>query len=150
MEFDLKDSHVEYLNKIKKQRTTFFLKALGGLLIIPLSLILTGSIGGMLFFLFIVMILGGIPMIILYIKRIVPLSKDIKNKVGVKLKLQVIRKQFFPLTNEHYLFLAATTIPNVKVDRSTFKHYQEGDYYTIDQSKHSKITFEDYDRYDIV
>ncbi len=150
MEFELNELQIAYLEKIKKQRTSFFLKALGGLFLIPLATILLGSLVGLLIYGSIAFVLGGIQMIILYIKRIIPLRKDLKHQTGIKIKLQVIRKQFFPLTNEYYLFFNDTNIPNIKVDSVSYNHYKDGDYYTIGQSKHSKIIFEDYERFDLV
>lgn len=150
MEFELNELQLVYLRKIKKQRSLFFLKALTGLFLIPIGTLLLGSLAGLIILGSIALLLGGIPMIVLYIKRILPLLKDIKESTGEMVKIQISRKHFFPLTNEYYIFFANPSIPNIKVDYLTYQHYKVGDYFSIGQSKYSKIVFEDYDRYDIV
>lgn len=102
------------------------------------------------------MILFGVPIVALlviftfyYWIRIVPLKKDIKLNSGEQLDFKIIRKTYFPITNECFFFFEELDIPNMKIDKQTFASYDEGSYFYIYRGLHSEIVFENYMRFDI-
>ncbi len=165
MKFELKDAHLDHLKRIRKLRNQFTLRVYGGLLMLPVFIMFVTFLGDpepfnlsrfsreyYHIFIFSVFLfsLGAIPVLITFLRKFYPLTKDIHFKTGLKINKQIIRKQHFQLTNEYFLFFHEQDMPNIKVDMSTFKHYKVGDYFSILTAKHSKVVFEDYDRFDIV
>ena len=88
--------------------------------------------------------------IINYLRRIIPLNKDINKCIGEQLDRKIIRKTYFPVTNEYFFFFEEVEIPNIKIDPNTFLDYEEGSFFYIYRAKHSKIVYENYMRFDLV
>lgn len=158
MDFELKNVHIDYLKHIKRLRLRFLLKIYGGLLLLPLSIMVLYLINGehILDSLGIIIITSPFFMIVAiaiylpFAKKMYLTSKDIRHKSGEKIKRQIIVKRYFPITNDYFFLFAEVKIPNIKIDSLTFSHYQEGDYFTVSIAKYSKIVFEDYERFDLV
>lgn len=165
MEFELKEAQISQLTHLRNHKRGFLIKAFLGFLIlflfsfgpVLLVILLAESAGASWFERHLYQIIGfAIIALIVYklvnyffIKTIGPLNRDIKYKIGVIEKHQIIRKQHFPITNDHFFFFAEMEIPNIPIDALTYKHYQAGDYFTIHKAKYSKVVFEDIDRQEI-
>lgn len=167
MEFELNTNQLDYLKRIRRVRARFILKVYVGLLTIPIFFIIMSiSENGLphelnwsiiiehfyvpIFISILIIVLASIPIIIIYLVRLHPLAKDIRKRTGIKKNKQIIRKNYFHLTDEYYLFFQEVKMPNIKVDHLTYNHYAVGDYFSISTAKYSKEVFENYDRFEIL
>ena len=83
-------------------------------------------------------------------QHLVSIERDIKNRSGEQVDFQILRKAYFPITNECFFFFREEEIPNIQIDHVTFLSYDEGSYFYIYRSLHSKIVFENYLRFDLI
>jgi hypothetical protein len=79
-----------------------------------------------------------------YFKHIRPLQKDIKQKAGIIVKKQIIRKTYFEHTKKYYFFFQDLKIPNKEVSEKDFNSYLESDYYPFLIGTHSGIQLDEF------
>ena len=83
-------------------------------------------------------------------RKVLPFRKDIRCGVKEKVPYQIIRKEYFPLTNEYYVALDDPDYMHHKLDEATYSQVNEGDNMYLYRAIYSKYVFEINGRYTIM
>ncbi len=79
-----------------------------------------------------------------------PLQKDVKNKSGMIVQKQIVRKSFFEHTNEYYFFFDDFKIPNKEVSQLDYSKYGLGDTYLFLIATNSGIQIDGFANYTLL
>lgn len=82
--------------------------------------------------------------------RINPLRKDIAAGMKQKIPYTITRKQYFPLTDQYYIWTDKIDNPDHEVDEATYYNCSEGDIIYIYQTPLSKLIFEKDGRHEVI
>jgi hypothetical protein len=82
--------------------------------------------------------------------RILPFRKDLKSGVKEKIPFEVIKKQYFPLTNQYYLTLNDPRYEYHETDEELYNAISEGDNVYLYRAIYSKYMFEENGRFTIL
>ncbi|MCW3123459.1 MAG: hypothetical protein JWQ38_2951 [Flavipsychrobacter sp.] len=84
------------------------------------------------------------------VKRILPYKKDANSGIKEKVPYEIIRKEYFPLTDQYYFALDDPNYLHHEVDAVFFSSCNEGDSIFVYRAIRSKFVFEANGRFSIL
>ena len=87
---------------------------------------------------------------IFFFTRVYPFRRDIKSGVKEVVPYTIVRKEFFPLTDQYYVALDDPDYMHHEIDEATYNKVNEGDYMYLNRAIHSKYVFEINGRFTIL
>jgi len=87
---------------------------------------------------------------IFFFGRVFPYRRDIRSGVKERVPYTIVRKEYFPLTNEYYVALDDPDYMHHKIDEATYNQVNEGDNMYLSRAIHSKYVFEINGRFTIM
>jgi hypothetical protein len=105
------------------------------------------GLGGAIYIIFCLLVFGT--MVLLFILKLRPVTKDLKDRLGVYIDRVVISKSHFQHVGTYFLFFDDAKLPNKEVSRVEFEKFSVGDVYSVPMSKHSKIVLDGFMNYDL-
>ena len=91
-----------------------------------------------------------IPGIFIFFRRIYPYRKDLKLGMKEKIPYTIIRKEYFPFTNQCYVAFDDPDYMHHEIDADTYNKVEEGDVMYIYRAIKSKYTFEENGRFSLM
>lgn len=86
----------------------------------------------------------------LFIKRINPLRKDLKDGKKYSVNYEVISKQYFPLTNQYFISLNDTDYLHHEVEEPVYEETAEGAEFPIYVTRYARYVFNKNESYTIL
>jgi hypothetical protein len=86
----------------------------------------------------------------LYRKRVLPIKKDIQQKIGFNLPLQIVRKSAFEPVQRYFLFFDHEKYPNKEVSYEEYLQYPEASFYNLPIAKESKLVLDHFCNFDVL
>ena len=102
---------------------------------------------GCLAFVFIILLTSGI---YFYVKRVLAFRIDAESGIKERIAYTIIRKTYYPMTNQYYLTFDDPLYPHHETDRDTWYNCYEGGYFFIYRAKKSKFVFEENGRFNVI
>ena len=88
--------------------------------------------------------------IFVFLRRIQPFKADLKLGMKAKVPYVIVRKEYFPLTNQCYVGFDDPSYLHHEIDQDTFGQVNEGDVMYIYRGIKSKYTFEENGKFSLM
>ena len=88
--------------------------------------------------------------IVVFLRRIQPFKADLKLGMKAKVPYVIVRKEYFPLTNQCYVGFDDPSYLHHEIDQDTFSQVNEGDVMYIYRGIKSKYTFEENGKFSLM
>ena len=83
----------------------------------------------------------------IWYKKVDPISRDLKGGVKDKIPYEIVRKEYFPLTNQFYVALDDPNYLHHEIDEATYYNCSEGGLIYVFRAPLSKFVFEESGRF---
>lgn len=91
-------------------------------------------------FVLLILLVSGI---YFYIRRVLTYKKDAVSGLKERLAYTIVRKEYFPMTNQYYVMFDDPAYPHHETDEETWYNCYEGGYFFIYRAVRSKFVFND-------